>query len=161
MRLIIDGVQYDADLKKVADHLTSFYIENSKKMQVIDVGEGKKLDFSRKSLVRTAMKAAMVPFVVPVIGVLYRMRGLPPPKHEKHEDLIDWMVVQMIKFGGIVEGDIQLNAYSKASEDDDGSNHRVIESLSTFGSNVFSRRLVGSEVHEAPFIEPPRYTAET
>lgn len=157
MRLIIDGVQYDANLQKVADHLTSFYVENSKKMQAIDVGSGKKLDFSRKSLMRTTMKAAMVPFVVPVIGLLYKMRGLPPPKHEKHEDLIDWMVIKMIEFGGIIEGDVQLNASSKASENDDGSNHRVIESLSTFGSDIFGRRAIAerSESMDAPALRSP------
>lgn len=144
MRLIIDGVQYDANLKKVAEHLSSFYIDNSKKMQVIDVGPGKRLDFSAKSIMRTTMKAAMVPFVVPVIGMLYRMRGLPPPERKKHEDLIDWMVVKMIEFAGIVESDVQLNANSKAHEDDDGSHHRVIESISTAGSEIFNRRAIGS-----------------
>ena len=140
MKLIIDGIEYDANLKKVADHLVSFYTEASKKMDEIDVGSGKKLDFGRKSFVRTIMKAAIVAFVVPMLGMLYGMRGLPPPKHEKHEDLIDWMVVKMLEFGGIIEGDIQLNATTiKTSGDGDEGHHRVIESISTFGSNIFKR----------------------
>lgn len=140
MRLVIDGVLYDVNLEKVSEHLQAFYLEQSKSMQVLDVGGGKKLDFSKKGVIRIGMKAAMVPFVIPVIGMLYRMRGLEPPKHAKHEDLIDWMVIQMLKFAAIIEGDVQLNASSKAAEDDNNGHHRVVESLSTFGSSVFRRR---------------------
>lgn len=141
MKLFIDGVLYEADLKKVSEHLIAFYTENSKKMQVLDMGDGKRIDFSRKSIARIALKAAMVPIVVPVVSFLYKMRGLEPPKHEKHEDLIDWMVVKLIEFGGIIEGDVQLNAVVKEDENDSRSDYRIIKSISTFGSNIFGKRL--------------------
>lgn len=141
MRIYIDGKEYYVNLRTGADHLIGWYREKSQEqaMQTIDVGGGKRIDFTRKSIMRTAMKAAMVPFVIPVIGMMYKLRGLEPPKHEKHEDLIDWMVVKMIEFGGIIEGDVMLHASTTQDQDDIDSSVRVVESISTYGSDIFGR----------------------
>lgn len=140
MRLWIDEQEIYINGKKVMEHLASFYKARSQDpQQVLELGDGKKLDFTRKSISRTVMKAAMVPVVIPVIGLLYRMRGLEPPRHEKHEDLIDWMVVKMVEFAGIIEEDIHLHATTASVEDIDGDIRRV-ESVSTRGTDIFNRR---------------------
>lgn len=139
MIIFIDGVEYRVDGAKAAEHIKSFYSKESERNQVFDLGNGKKLDFGKKSLIRIGMKTAMVPFVVPVIGLLYRMRGLDPPKHAKHEDLIDWMVRSVIDFGGIIEQDVVLHAVSEDLEADN-SGVRSIKSVSTDGTDIFNYR---------------------
>lgn len=124
---------------RACDHLAAFYIKKSKEVEVMDLGNGKKLDFTKKSVIRTAMKAAMVPFVIPVIGLMYKAVGLEPPSREKHEDLIDWMVLKMIYLFAFVEGDIQLNAATKDMEDS-SSNVRYVESISSVGTDILRRR---------------------
>lgn len=141
MRLYIDGKEYMVNGNSAMGHLKSFYMKESEGIdnKFIDVGNGRKLDFGRKSIIRIGMKTAMVPFVVPMIGMLYRLRGLEPPKHSKHEDLIDWMVCSIIDFLGIIESDLVIHAISKNLEGDD-SGVRLIESVSTLGSDIFNQR---------------------
>lgn len=140
MRFWIDGEEYYVNGGKAMEHLASFYKARSEDpQQILELGNGKKLDFTRKSITRTVMKAAMVPVVIPVIGLMYRMRGLEPPKHEKHEDLIDWMVLKMIEFVGIVEQDIHLHA-TTTSHENFGSSIRRVDAVSTRGTDVFNRK---------------------
>lgn len=139
MRLYIDGIEYQVDGEKALEFVKAFYLRESEKMETIDLQNGKRLDFGKKSIVRLAMKTAMVPFVVPVINLLYRLRGMDPPRHEKHEDLINWMVVKMLEFGMAAEKDVVLHAISTAMEDH-GGNIRRIESLLTTGTDILNQR---------------------
>jgi hypothetical protein len=139
MILVIDGQEYQVNMGKASEHLATFYITKSKENEVITLENGRKLDFTKKSVIRTAMKAAMVPFVIPIMGLMYKLVGIEPPKHTKHEDLIDWTVLKMLELFTHVEGDIQINAISSPVEDST-SNVRRVESISTHGTDILRRR---------------------
>lgn len=149
MRIYVDGKEYLVDGEKAMLFIKSFYLRESEKMdnKVIDTG-GKKIDFGRKSIIRIGMKTAMVPFVIPMINLLYKLRGLEPPKHTKHEDLIDWMVVKMLEFGAVAEKDLVIHAVSKDLEGDD-SGVRLVESVSTLGSDIFNQRRFQQRIQES------------
>lgn len=98
-------MKYHIDLTKVANHLISWYNENKHLADSVTLDNGRKIDFSKKSITRIALKTALVPIAIPTLKMLYAMKGAELPAHEKHADLIDYVVVQMISFLALLDQD--------------------------------------------------------
>jgi hypothetical protein len=115
MKFFIDNQEYELPLSTIANRLEEKYL--LLKDKPLKMPNGKTFDFSRKSLLRTALKSALVPIVLPILQGMYEENFLILPPHEKHSDLIDYLIIHALRFIGLMEGKINLNVTT--SEDND------------------------------------------
>jgi hypothetical protein len=143
MNVTIDGVVYIVNLKKVSEHLESWWNSNKNQLDSIKMDNGKTIDFSKKSLARIGFKTLMTPIFLPMIHMLYKFKQLSPPQKEKHEDLLDYMTVAIIKFIGELDGD---KLYVESMEVYN-SDCRRVSSIATY-EPISDRQLGQSDEHK-------------
>lgn len=107
MKIFIDNQEYEIPLSTIANRLEEKYM--LLKDKPLKMPNGKVIDFSRKSLLRTGLKSVLVPIVLPILQGMYQENFLILPPHEKHSDLIDYVIIHMLRFIGLMEGKITLN----------------------------------------------------
>lgn len=127
MRIRIDNIFYNLNLTRVAEHLQAWYQTNKHSGDTIYLENGKKVDFSRKSITRLALKTALVPIAIPALKMMYKMKGAEVPPHEKHEDLIDYLILNMLGAIALFDKD---NIYVESIESSE-RHIRLVESIST------------------------------
>ncbi len=143
--------KFKIDLTKVSDHLVAWYEHNKHLSDTVTTMNGKRIDFSRKSLTRLALKTALVPIAIPTLEMLYKMKGAELPPHEKHADLIDYVVVQLIKFIGLLDKDSLYVETIQGTED----NERLVYAISTaIPTAIASGRDTSRESREAEEKRP-------
>jgi hypothetical protein len=150
MRLQIDETLYHLNLTKVSAHLQAWYNEHKYESDVLQMGEGKTTDFSRGSIPRLALKAALTPVALPAMRMLYALKGAEPPQHKKHEDLIDYCILALLGFIALLD---EGYLYGETLEGA-GHNQRIINSLSTheptyIGSGGGERESTGTEAESS------------
>lgn len=121
------STKFKVDLGKISDHLVSWYETNKHLSDTVTMMNGKRIDFSRKSITRLALKAALVPIAIPTLEMLYKIKGAELPPHEKHADLIDYVVIQLIKFIGLLDKDSLYVETIQGNQD----NERLVYAIST------------------------------
>lgn len=128
MRIVIDSQVYRIHLDRIAHTLQILYNRNKDKVDHEQLlPGGVKIDFSRKSLLRTGFKSLLVPLILPIINAMYESKGIQIRPRVKHEDLIDYIVECVLTFIAIAEGDIQ---YYVTTAKDNQSFERYITSVS-------------------------------
>lgn len=124
MRFYIDDKCISMDVGKVSERLQNWYKVNKHYGYSIETEKGK-IDFSPKSVARIALKVAMTPIAIPMLKMIYKIRNKEPRKHEKHEDLLDYIVLASIDFLSLFNEDV---VYVKTIESSD-SNERTVSSI--------------------------------
>lgn len=123
----IGKTSYNLNLTKVSEHLQAWYQANKHLSDNVTLENGKRIDFSRKSLTRIALKTALVPIAIPTLQMFYKMKGAELPPHEKHEDLIDYLVMKMFGMIALFDKD---QIYVETLESDQ-SDERLVHAIST------------------------------
>ena len=145
MQLKIDRVIYNVNLANVARHLQVWYNNNKHLSDTLILENGKKIDFSRKSLSRIALKTALVPIAIPTLQATYKLKGAELPPHEKHEDLIDYCIFHMLGLIALFDKD---KLYVETLECDK-SDERLVHAISTSEpATIASRSSAGEETPE-------------
>lgn len=142
MRIYIDGVPYHLNIGEIAAHLQSLYTEHKGVMEQPVEKNGIKFDFGRKSVLRIAVKTTLVPLVLPIIRAMYENKGLQLRPHVKHEDLIDYIVENVLTYIATIEKDFQLHVLTIPFNQSGG---RYVKALSTHGQAVIERAKSGDE----------------
>ena len=129
-KLILDGQKYFYDVKEIADKLKTAYLLS--KDRVLVLGKKKtEVNFQRKSLLRLGIKSLLVPIALPILEDMYESQGLELPKHEKHADLIDYILLNILEFIKVIEKDITIHATSIESIDGGGKDIIAVSSHGT------------------------------
>lgn len=128
MKVILDGVVYTISLSDLASFIQAYYKHNASAMNKITFDNGRTIDFSSKSIARIALKTALVPIAVPMLKLIYGKFGLELPKHDRHEDFIDYFVHHTI---GILRLFEMGSIYVQTIESIDDNNGKTVISLST------------------------------
>lgn len=142
MKINIDGQFYHLNIGEIAAHLQSLYTEHKGSLEQPVEKNGIKFDFGRKSVLRIAVKSAIVPLVLPIIRTMYENKGLQLRPHIKHEDLIDYIVENVLTYVATIEKEFQLYVLTIPIGE---SGYRYVKALSTNGQAALERTVSGDE----------------
>lgn len=161
MKLQIDETLYQLNLTKVSQHLQMWYESHKYESDTLTMGDGRTIDFGRKSVARIALKAALTPVAIPALRMLYALKGAEIPQHNKREDLIDYCVMTLLGFIALLD---EGYLYGETLEGP-GHNQRIINSLSTheptaIGSGRSERESTGAEETDNPGGETFLYSRQ-
>ena len=127
MEIQTDEIRYHLNLTRVSQHLKTWWKAHEHDTDVIETADGRKIDFSRKSLARVALKTAITPIVIPCMRMLYATKGAEPREHIKHEDMLDYAIDCLLGFIAVLDdGELYVETVER-----DGSYYRHIQSIST------------------------------
>ena len=136
MKVTIDSDQFYINMGQVMKHIQAWYDSKNANMDDIQLKNGKRIDFGKKSLLRLGTKTLLTGIAIPMLSDMYTDRGLTLPPHEKHADLIDYLVKSILELAAIVEKDVNIYATSTTIND---SNVRNVTSISTIPSRRIER----------------------
>jgi hypothetical protein len=124
----VDQQRFHLSLRKISLNLRSWWKEHEHDADTIEISEGRTIDFSKKSLARTAVKTALTPVAIPCLRMLYATKGAKPREFDrKNEDMFDYIVDVLMGFIAVLDdGYLYVETVGR-----DGSNDRYCQSIST------------------------------
>lgn len=101
------------DLEKTCQHIRAAYDLHKDDNNIVDLGEGKKLDLSKGSATRIVFKGIITPVIVPMLDFLFRALGSELPKYKRGDDLFDYVVHNMLYLIGTKGDKVTLYVYTE------------------------------------------------
>lgn len=133
MLIQADKEVFHLSLKKVSDNLRVWWMLHEHDADTIELAEGRKVDFSRKSAARVALKMAITPIAIPALRMLYKTKGAEPRAFDrKNEDMFDYIVDVLLAFVAVLDDGYLYVETIPGS----GSNDRYIQSISSVKPNT-------------------------
>jgi hypothetical protein len=128
MLIQADHQKFHLSLTRVSQNLRAWWKEHEHDADSLEIAEGKKIDFSKKSLARTALKTALAPVAIPCLRMLYATKGAKPRDFDrKNEDMFDYIVDVLLAFIAVLDdGYLYVETIERSGSDD-----RYIQSIST------------------------------
>lgn len=114
MRVKLDDTLYNIDLKKLIQFYKLLY--SMARTDGIHLPNGQNFHLGDNLLIRTALKAAMTPVIIPFIKDLYKSNGIDLPAAPKHADLIDYAVGALLDFCIISQEKLDVSFTSETGE---------------------------------------------
>lgn len=154
MKITVDEILLTLDLQKASEYLKEWYKNHKQEFNTLTLPDGRSVDFGPKSVLRLGLKTAMLPVIVPVVRMLYMTKGAEPRKKEKHEDLIDWFVEQLICFVAVMDKDAVYVETLEGSS----SYSRTVNSVSTHVPNYITTTVLREAEESKDTFGPGRET---
>ncbi len=153
MIIKMDGKYYNLNLTNVSRFLQQWYDTNKHHLDRIETDNGKTIDFSRKSILRIGFKTAFMPIGLPALKMAYKMRGQELPRHEKHEDFIDYFMYHA--FGLISLFDREF-IYAESIESSKNNGRDIVTVLTHEPLSIGTSTTTGKEIATTEAYIPAR-----
>jgi len=129
VRIVLDGKVYNVSLSNIAKHLSAWYDTNKYLLDSVQLENGRKLDFSKKSILRIGLNTALVPIAIPALKMVYKIKGSELPARKKHEDFIDYFMISSFNALRLYDREILHAESIESIEGDSRDIHTVLTNV--------------------------------